>query len=282
VLTGLTCASGSMTGAGTDYCPVTLNVAAASGGFTVSLSSSNAAVTVPSSISIPAGQTSAGFTATVNTVSTAQSVTLTASAGGNTKTFALQLGSTVPTLSISSASISFGNVNLNTPTTQSVTLTSTGTGSVTVSSAIVSGTGFSLSGASFPLTLNPNQTVTLTVQFDPTTAGSATGSLTIVSTSLTNPTTVVSLSGTGGADSYSVSLTWTAPTSSTDPVAGYDVYRTLSGGSSYQLLNAEVVTTTTYTDTSVQSGQTYDYVVESVDAEGVTSVASNTAAIAIP
>jgi fibronectin type 3 domain-containing protein len=42
------------------------------------------------------------------------------------------------------------------------------------------------------------------------------------------------------------------------------------------------VTTTTYTDTSVQSGQTYDYVVESVDAEGVTSVASNTAAIAIP
>ena len=71
---------------------MTLNVAAASGGFTVSLSSNNSAVTVPASINIPAGQTSAGFTATVSSVSTTQSVTLTASAGGGTKTFTLQLG----------------------------------------------------------------------------------------------------------------------------------------------------------------------------------------------
>ena len=188
----------------------------------------------------------------------------------------------MPTLSISAASIGFGDVVLNTPTAQSVTLTSTGTGSVTVNSATVTGTGFSFSGASFPLTLNPNQSVTLSVQFDPTAAGTATGSLTIVSTSSTNPTTIVSLSGTGVADSYSVNLTWDAPTGSADPVVGYDVYRAPSGGSSYQLLNAEVVTATAYTDAAVQSGQTYDYIVESVDASGVTSVASNTAAIAIP
>jgi fibronectin type 3 domain-containing protein len=42
------------------------------------------------------------------------------------------------------------------------------------------------------------------------------------------------------------------------------------------------VTTTAYTDTTVESGQTYDYIVESVDASGVTSVASNMAALTIP
>ena len=90
------------------------------------------------------------------------------------------------------------------------------------------------------------------------------------------------LSGTGGASLYSVNLTWDAPIDSPDPVAGYVVYRTPSGGNSYQLLNTEVVTTTAYTDTTVQSGQTYDYIVESVDASGVTSVASNTAVMTVP
>jgi fibronectin type 3 domain-containing protein len=153
---------------------------------------------------------------------------------------------------------------------------------VTISSANVTGAGFAVSGASFPLTLNPNQTVTLSVQFDPTAAGSATGTLTIVSNSSTNPTAVVNLSGTGVAPSYAVDLTWDAPTSSPDPVAGYYVYRAPSGGSSYQLLNTAAVTSTEYTDTTVQSGQTYDYIVESVDASGVTSVASNMAALTIP
>jgi hypothetical protein len=272
-----------MAGAGTDYCPVTLNVAAATGGFTVALSSNNAAVTVPYSINIPAGQTSAGFTATVSSVSTTQSVTLTASAGGSTKTFALQLGSTVPTLSVSTTSISFGSVNLNTLTPQSVILTSTGTGSVTVNSATVSGTGFSFSGASFPLTLSPNQSVTLSVQFDPTVAGAATGSLTIVSTSSTNPTTVVSLSGTGQqTTAYEVDLSWDAPTNSSDPVAGYDIYRAVSGSSAYQLLNPSVNSSTTYADTTVADSTSYTYYVESVDAEGNQSVPSNSFTVSIP
>jgi hypothetical protein len=88
--------------------------------------------------------------------------------------------------------------------------------------------------------------------------------------------------GSGGTGPYSVDLTWDAPTGSPDPVAGYDVYRAPSGGSSYQLLNAAVVTTTTFTDTTVESGQTYDYIVESVDASGMTSVASNMAVMAVP
>ena len=66
-----------------------------------------------------------------------------------------------------------------------------------VSAAAISGAGFTVSGATFPLTLNPNQTATLTVQFDPTAAGAATGTLTMTSNSSTGTATAVSLSGTG-------------------------------------------------------------------------------------
>jgi fibronectin type 3 domain-containing protein len=47
-------------------------------------------------------------------------------------------------------------------------------------------------------------------------------------------------------------------------------------------LNAAVVAQTTYVDTGVQNGQTYDYIVESVDASGIESAPSNTATIPIP
>ena len=77
-------------------------------------------------------------------------------------------------------------------------------------------------------------------------------------------------------------MSWNAPTNYADPVAGYDVYRALSGNSSYTQLNSTAMTQTTYTDTNVQNGQTYDYIVESVDASGIQSVPSNTAVVSIP
>ena len=171
----------------------------------VGLTSSNAAVTVPATVVVPANATSAGFTATVSSVTTAQAVTLTASAGGVSKTFALQLNAAVPTLTVSPTSLAFGNVTVNTPSTLPVTLSSTGTAPVTINSATLSGTGFTMSGATFPVTLNPTQSVTLNVQFDPATAAAATGQLTIQSNSSTNGTAVVSLTGhrhggTGGIE----------------------------------------------------------------------------------
>jgi fibronectin type 3 domain-containing protein len=90
--------------------------------------------------------------------------------------------------------------------------------------------------------------------------------------------------GTGGGGSYEVNLTWFAPTDSSDPVAGYNVYRAPSGGTSYQQINPKELpsTQTSYSDNSVQDGLTYDYIVESVDASGVTSVPSNVASVNIP
>jgi fibronectin type 3 domain-containing protein len=93
---------------------------------------------------------------------------------------------------------------------------------------------------------------------------------------------VITLTGTGTAASYSVDLAWDAPTNSTDPVAGYNVYRSPSGGSTYQLLNSSVDAETTYVDSTVQNGQSYDYIVESVDDSGIESVPTSPLAITIP
>ena len=190
--------------------------------------------------------------------------------------------SSSPTLSTSATTIAFGTVNLNSPATQSLILTATGSAAVTVSAAIVAGSGFTVSGGSFPVTLNPNQTASLSVQFDPTVAGAATGQLSITSNSSTGSSVVVSLSGMGAAVPYEVNLNWDAPTSSPDPVVGYNVYRAPSGSTNYQQLNSAAVTGTAYVDTTVLNNQTYDYIVESVDASGVTSSPSNMAAIPVP
>lgn len=182
------------------------------------------------------------------------------------------------TLGVNSSSIAFGTVNLNTTVTQALTLSSTGTAPVTISAISVTGTGFTYSGPSLPLTLSPNQTATLYANFDPTTAGPMTGQLTITSNS---STTTVALSGSGQSISHAVNLSWLAPTSSSDPVAGYVVMRAPSG-SSYQQINSSTVTQTSFVDSNVQSGQTYSYMIESVGASGNLSTPSNAVTMVIP
>jgi hypothetical protein len=178
---------------------VTLSNAAPSGGLIVNLSSSSSAVTVPSTVTVPAGAASAGFTATVSSVATAQAVTMTASTSGMFTSFTLQLNAAILALSINATSVAFGDVMVNTPATQPVTLTSTGTVPVTINGATLTGAGFTLLGTEFPATLNPSQTATLNIEFDPTAVGAATGQLTISSNSSTNGTATISLSGTGTA-----------------------------------------------------------------------------------
>jgi Abnormal spindle-like microcephaly-assoc'd, ASPM-SPD-2-Hydin len=280
VLSGLSCTSGTITGSGTDSCTVSLNTAAATGGFVVGLASNNSVVTVPASVTIPRGSASVAFTANVASVLTAQSATLTASVGGTAKTFVLQLNAGTSTLSINATSISFGNVSLNVPTTQSLTLTSTGTAPVTISAITVAGTGFTISASSLPITLNPNQSATLSVVFNPTASGAATGQLTIASNSSSGASAVISLTGTGV--SYQVTLAWNAPVGSPVAVAGYSVFRANLGSSSYQLLNTSIVPQSTFIDSTVITGQSYNYMVESVDASGNASSPSNIASMVIP
>ena len=145
-----------------------------------------------------------------------------------------------------------------------------------------------MSGVSFPLTLNQGQTATLTVSFDPSTTTQVTGAIILTSNSSTNPSAVISLSGPGGtvgAGSFQVNLTWDAPTDSSAPaVVGYYIFRAIAGSTMYQQLNptGESETQTAYTDTTVASGTTYDYYVESVDSNGVESVPSSIASVTVP
>jgi hypothetical protein len=185
-------------------------------------------------------------------------------------------------LTISPASVAFGNVAVNTPTALPVTLTSTGTAPVTINSGTLSGAGYTMSGATFPVTLNPNLAVTLDVQFDPTATGAATGQLTIQSNSSTNGTVVISLSGIGENVSHEANLSWEAPSSSADPIVGYHIYRSPGGGSAYQLLNSSADAQTAYVDSTVQAGSIYDYYVTSVDSSGAESAPSNEVAATIP
>jgi len=280
--TSLSCTKSSMTGAGTDSCTVTLNTAAGSAGVDVLLSSNNSAVTVPYLVTVPANSSSVGFSANVSAVTTSQPVILTASSDNVSKTFTLQLNAPVPTLTLSSTSIGFGNVILSSPATQSLTLTSTGTGAVTISSAVLTGaSSFTMPGATFPLTLNPTQAVMLDIQFLPTTVGGASGQLTISSNSSTGSPAIVTLSGSGITGTYQVELSWNAPTGSSDPIAGYYVFRA-TGTGGYSQLNSVADTQTAYVDTTVISGTTYNYYVETVDTSNLTSVPSTPSTISIP
>jgi len=180
-------------------------------------------------------------------------------------------------LSASPTSLSFGNVSLNTSSQLTTTLTNTGNSNVTISGVSVSGAGFSASGVSNGLVLQPTQTATLTVTFDPTAAGAVSGAgVTVTSNAAPLP---ISLSGTGV--SYSVLVTWSASTSS--DVTGYYAYRSTTDGSGYVKLNPSSPTSSLqFTDTSVQAGVTYYYVVTAVNSSDVESADSTPATASIP
>lgn len=77
-----------------------------------------------------------------------------------------------------------------------------------------------------------------------------------------------------------VTLSWTA---STTAGVNYNIYRgTTSGGPYATKVNATPVTGTSFTDTTVVSGQTYYYVARAVDGTGTESVNSNQAIAAVP
>jgi len=97
-------------------------------------------------------------------------------------------------------------------------------------------------------------------------------------TNATSPT--VALSGVG--ESHQVEIAWSSPQASSDPVTGYHIYRAATGTTSFQLLNARSQTPTSFLDTTVVSGVSYDYVVKSLDAQGAESIPSNTATVTIP
>jgi len=102
-------------------------------------------------------------------------------------------------LSASPSSLNFGSVVVGNNQTITETLTNSGGSSLKITAAAASGTGFSLSGLTLPLTLNSGQSVSFSVKFAPAATGNATGSVTVTSDG-SNPTLNIPLSGNGAAD----------------------------------------------------------------------------------
>jgi hypothetical protein len=223
---------------------------------------------IPTPLTLAAGQSSmatvtftpqapGSVTGSISLVSNAPTSPVTISLSGT----ALAATSQV---SASPTSLSLGNVALQSNGTKTFTLTNVGNSSVNVSQISVSGTGFSTSGPTPPLTLSLGQSTSVSVVFAPTGYGSFTGSVSVES-SATNSPAIVSLSGSSHAEV----LTWDASTST---VVGYNVYRgTQSGGPYGTKMNSSLIPSTAFTDTSVQAGQTLFYVVTAVDSSGVES-----------
>jgi hypothetical protein len=229
------------------------------------------------------GATSSVFTTppTTTSGSGAQlSVVVSNTAGSVTSNAAtLTVNPATALLNANTTSLSFGRVTLSSGSTQSVTLRNGGTSSVIISTVSISGAGFNVSGVPAGTILTPGQTAVLNVTFAPAATGSMTGGIAVASNASNSPA-AIALSGTGAAQvSHSVALTWN-PSAST--VIGYNAYSSAVPGGSFVKLNPTPMATSSYTDTTVQSGKTYYYVVTAVDSSNNESNYSNQVSATIP
>ena len=206
--------------------PLSVNFGNVSAGTSASKSvtitnSGNASVTV-SSVSVNASDVTASGIATNATIGAGQSATLTlsfapgaaenvtgtvtvATAQGTSAVVAVSGTCQQAAVTLTPGSVSFGSVVVGAESTQTVQIRNTGSATLTVSQLNVSGTGFSTSGASLPMTIAAGQTSSFGVEFNPAANGSAGGSVSIVSNAGPSPTTLA-MSGTGVSPVKTVSF----------------------------------------------------------------------------
>jgi len=178
VFTSLTLNPIAVSGGSTSTGTVTLSGPAPTGGSVVSLSSSNTlAAVVPATVTVPAGNASATFTITTLPVSASNSVTISASYGGGTRSATL----TVNRPALSSLSRSPSTVVGGNPSTGTVTLS----GPAPTGGAVVSLSSSNTSAARVP--------ASLTVP-----AGSASATFTITTSTVTSSRNVTIRGNYGG------------------------------------------------------------------------------------
>lgn len=130
----------------------------------------------------------------------AASLTLTSNASDSSASIGLKgMGMTTVTpgqLALNPTPEDFGTVTVGNSQSVLESLTNIGGSSVTISQVAISGTAFTMSGITAPLTLAAGQNTTFTVTFTPSASGSASGNVTIASDA-SNPNLSLPLSGTG-------------------------------------------------------------------------------------
>jgi len=110
-----------------------------------------------------------------------------------------------PAIQLSSSSISFGNDVIGSNSSQVLIITNTGTATLTISQINETGSAFSASGFSLPVSVNAGQHTAINVAFQPTAVGAASGNISIVSNAPSSPTPV-SLTGSGIAAILTLSI----------------------------------------------------------------------------
>src|SRR5215472_10091348 len=94
------------------------------------------------------------------------------------------------------SSLNFGNIQVGSTASLTGTLTNVGKDNLTIYNDLISGTGFSMSGITLPLTFTPGQSYTLTISFSPTSSGGVSGTASFGSKSWRKLISVT-LSGSG-------------------------------------------------------------------------------------
>lgn len=157
-----------------------------------------------------AGATSASYTTPVTTTTDNGSTfrVLVNNTAGTAASSAATLTvnpAPAPGIQLSSSSINFGSEAVGGLLSQVLIITNPGTATLTISRCTESGSAFSLTGYTMPINVAAGQQATVTVAFQPTVAGAASGSISIVSNAAGSPTSVA-LSGTGVAATLTLGL----------------------------------------------------------------------------
>ncbi|HWF12299.1 MAG TPA: choice-of-anchor D domain-containing protein [Candidatus Acidoferrales bacterium] len=181
-------------------------------------------------------------------------------------------------LSLSAQSLNFGNVNLGLTNSLQVNIANTASQNITLSQQSVSGEGFSTEGIGSGVTLNPTQSATLKINFRPDITGNMTGSV-VLSSDGTSAPMVITLTGNGTPNEHSVTLNWT---SSMSAAVGYNIYRESSSDGPWVRLNVSIDAGLSYTDPTVQNGQSYLYAVSTVSPDDFESALSDPIPVLIP
>lgn len=145
-----------------------------------------------------------------------------------------------------------------------------------ISGAAAGGTQVTLTGTNFlsgaSVTFGGLAATSITVSNSTTilatTPAHSSGSVAVTVTNTDGTSTTLN----AGYAFHSVDLNWSAPSSSSVTISGYNVYRAQASSGPFVNLNgSSPVTGTSYSDDTVEGGTTYYYEVKSVDSNGVES-----------
>ena len=243
-------------------CTVTLTQAAPTGGALVTLTNTNATLSVPASVTVAAAATTATFAATTTTISSNQSATITATYNSSSANATVSLVAPVLVSSLACNPTSLGQNASSTCTvtlTQAaptggalVTLTNTNATLTVPASVTVAAAATTATFAATTTTISSNQSATITATYNSSSAN-ATVSLVapvLVSSLACNPTSL----GQNASSTCTVTLTQAAPTGGA-LVTLTNTNATLSVPASVTVAAAATTATFAATTTTISSNQ---------------------------